>query len=102
MQVHDPFRGAIEALVERIAHVPSVDVVWLYGSRARGDHRSRSDIDLAVSAPLASEREWSAVCEIVEDADTLLPIDLVRLEHAAPELKASVAAHGVKLYERGN
>lgn len=96
----DPYRPVIESLAARLAAVPEVDAVWLYGSRARGDHRSRSDIDLAVSAPRASEAAWSRICELVADADTLLPIDLVWLEKAGPELRAAVQSQGVKLYER--
>lgn len=100
MEVSDPHRAWIDALAARIARMPSVEAVWLYGSRARGDHRPRSDIDLAVSAPHGSERAWSDACALVEDADTLLPIDLVWLEKAGPELRAAVQSQGVKLYER--
>lgn len=64
----------------QLKSLPFITEIYLYGSRARGDERSRSDIDLAVSCPSASESQWHQVLDIVEDADTLLPIDIVRLD----------------------
>lgn len=80
--------------IESVAALPFVEAIWLYGSRARGQHRERSDIDLAISAPGASESEWQQVLNLIEDADTLLHIDCVRLD-ALPDadpLRASILA----------
>ena len=52
----------------------------MYGSRAWGDHRERSDIDLAIECPNATFSDWQKVLDILEDADTLLKIDCVRLD----------------------
>jgi hypothetical protein len=38
--------------------------------------------------------------ELVEDAPTLLAIDLVRLDTAEPALRAAVAREGIVLHER--
>lgn len=63
---------------KKIEELPFVDEIWLYGSRARGDERDRSDFDLAIisSTPLTNE-QWFLVREIIEEADTLLKIDCV-------------------------
>jgi hypothetical protein len=46
----DPPVEAIRSVVASWARQePLVRLVWLFGSRARGDHRLDSDIDLAVS-----------------------------------------------------
>ncbi len=66
--------------IERLKKLPFVDALWLFGSRARGDHHSRSDIDIAVICPTATDQDWLKVFEIIETADTLLKIDCVRLE----------------------
>lgn len=79
---------------------PSVEKIILYGSRARADARPRSDIDVAVSCPYASEREWLDICEAVEDVPTLLSIDLIRLETASDALRDRVLREGRNLYER--
>lgn len=85
-----------------MAALPFVEAIWLYGSRARGQHRERSDIDLAISAPGASEAQWQQVLNLVEDADTLLQIDCVRLD-TLPEgdpLLRNILAEGKLLSAR--
>ena len=57
-----------------------VKEIWLFGSRARQDHSKRSDIDLVIVCPTATRDDWLKVLEIVEKADTLLKIDILRFE----------------------
>lgn len=57
-----------------------IDEIWLYGSRARGDAQERSDIDLAILCPTASDADWLKIQDIIESADTLLKIDCIRFE----------------------
>ena len=90
----------VDGLIKEMVAFPQVHRVWLFGSRARGDHRPRSDVDLAVEAPDADRRTWLALCELAEEADTLLTIDLVRVEEASPELAGRIRREGVMLYER--
>ncbi len=78
---------AIAAMVEQIRCVPAVERILLFGSRARGDHRERSDIDLAIACPGADAADWARIWLIVDDAPTLLAVDLVRLEHAGDALR---------------
>ncbi len=91
---------AIDAIVASLAPRARVTRVVLFGSRARRDHAARADIDLAVEAPGASATEWQEIEEIVDAAETLLPIDLVRLDTAPPELRERIAAEGKVLLER--
>jgi predicted nucleotidyltransferase len=75
-KIRQPSRGAgshpaIVAMVEQIRRVPSVERILLFGSRARGDHGERSDIDLAVACPGADDEDWAKIWLIVDDAPTL-------------------------------
>jgi len=83
--------------VDRIAALPFVDAVWLFGSRARGDAAPTSDIDLAVACPRATPAQWHEILGIVEDADVLLPIDCVRLDEAPEALRSRVMREGRRM-----
>ncbi len=90
----------VRRLVHRLGEEPKVHRVILFGSRARGDFQPRADVDLAVDAPGLSALEWLRLSDIAEDVDTLLKIDLVRLDEAPPELRARIEAEGRTLHER--
>ncbi len=90
----------VTRLVAEIATDPAVDRVVLFGSRAKGTARQRSDVDLAVEAPDASIRTWSRLQELAEEAETLLTIDLVRLDTANAEFRDEILREGVTLYAR--
>ena len=47
--------------IERFAKKNKIKKVVLFGSRARGNHSERSDIDLAVSGELRAEIEKDGV-----------------------------------------
>lgn len=70
--------------------------VILFGSRARGDYKKTSDIDLAISggntALFAAE---------MEETSTLLSFDIVDMDKPVQEeLLQSIAKEGCVLYEK--
>ncbi len=71
--------------------------VVLYGSRARGDHGERSDIDLAVfglDAALAGRFRLA-----LDDLPTLLSFDVVCVDaNTSPSLLENIHREGVVLY----
>lgn len=71
--------------LQKLEQLPFIEKIWLYGSRARGDSRDRSDIDLAIECPSATFLDWQKALDIIENADTLLKIDCVRLEELKPD-----------------
>lgn len=67
-------------------NTPQVQTVTLFGSRAKGNHRTGSDIDLCVHAPgMAPHELWALDAEI---DDLLLPwkVDLV-LQHTTDHIE---------------
>jgi predicted nucleotidyltransferase len=66
--------------VKQLKALAFVEEIWLFGSRARGDNQDRSDIDIAVICPKATDNDWLLVLGIIEEADTLLKIDCVRFD----------------------
>lgn len=88
-------------VLRQLHKFPQIERIYLFGSRARGDAGPRSDIDLAIACPQAGPIIWADIREAIDVADTLLKIDTVRLEEAAPELVKRIMAEGRLLYERG-
>ena len=69
----------------------------LFGSRARGDHTERSDIDLAVYGMPQAER--SAFWLDAEDLPTLLKLDIVHIAPGMnPKFLENIEKDGVTLY----
>jgi len=89
--------------IDRLKALPFVEAIYLYGSRARGDHSPRSDIDLAILCPSASRKDWLKIIEIIEESDTLLEIDCVRLDELkdGDRLREKILRQGRKLYQKG-
>ncbi len=74
-----------------------VGKIILFGSRARGDHTERSDIDIAVSGGDFDEFYW----DIKEDVHSLLMFDVVDLDSGiSDDLKAEIDREGVLIYEK--
>ncbi len=73
----------------------------LFGSRARGDHHPRSDVDLAVYGMPTDQRAafWLAA----EELPTLLKLDIV---HISPDMEPAflknIEKDGVTLYAAEN
>ncbi len=71
--------------------------VVLFGSRARGDSRERSDIDLAV---IGGDVVRFAL-DVEEETPTLLMFDIVDLgKTVQQELLQSIRQEGIVLYEK--
>lgn len=74
-----------------------VEKVILFGSRARGDNRERSDIDLAIEG---GKTALFAV-EAEEKIRTLLMFDIVDLGgFVQEELRKSIETEGELIYEK--
>lgn len=73
-----------------------VQKVILFGSRARGTHTERSDIDIAVSGGDFDSFYW----DIKENVHSLLIFDIVDLDlGASEELKKEIERDGITIYE---
>ena len=83
--------------IRQLAAQYDIQRVLLFGSRARGDYRPRSDIDLAISGGNAAVFTLA----VDEETDTLLMYDVVNLDGAVqPELLKEIEKDGKVLYEK--
>ena len=75
----------------------SIIKIVLFGSRARGDHTERSDVDLAVYGGDFDSFYWN----IKEKLHSLLSFDVVDMNsRVTEELKKEIERDGVVIYEK--
>lgn len=87
----------IQEDIIKLARKYQIEKVILFGSRARGDNREKSDIDLAVSGGNIVEFRL----DIDEEVHTLLMFDVVNLDGPVYRpLLESIEKEGVVLYEK--
>lgn len=83
--------------IKKIKTLPFVEKVILFGSRAKKTNRKMSDFDIAIVCPKATNLEWNQILEIIENADTLIPIDCVRFDQATKDLQEQIIKYGISL-----
>lgn len=78
----------LTALLERI---PGLRTAWIYGSRARGDARPDSDIDLVLDLPEVTATDWARAANAIRDLDIIYKVDVARWQDAlAPDFRANI------------
>jgi predicted nucleotidyltransferase len=91
--------GLIQSIREIGRNYP-IEQIVLFGSRARGDHKPVSDIDLAVLL-LPESNCTGRLTSDLEDLNTLFKIDTIFInENIDPKLLENIKKEGVLLYER--
>lgn len=85
--------------IATLGNLLGADKIVLFGSRARGDHRERSDIDIAIFG--LSRQKQNAFIEGIEAIPTLLDFDIVFItDQASPTLLQNINKDGVILMNK--
>lgn len=88
--------SGLRAIAEKYA----IGKIVIFGSRARGDNNSKSDIDIAVYPLTEFENKGHFISE-VDDLETLLKLDIIFVNNDTDEkLIANIQKEGVVIYER--
>jgi len=89
----------LATLRKTFGRFPTVKEVRVFGSRATGQSRRASDIDLAISAPAATPKEWADISEALENAPLIYELDIVRPEQTTNQrLKEKIAREGITVF----
>ena len=83
--------------IKEYARKNELNKVILFGSRARGDQKEKSDIDLAVTGGNVT----AFAIDVDEKTSTLLKFDIVNLDASVQdELRKSIDTEGIIIYEK--
>lgn len=96
-------QAALDKLDGVFALHPAIESVLIYGSRAKGNHRPGSDIDLALKGKAIAFDEFLAIENQIDDL--MLPYSVDLSEYGKidnPELIAHIDRVGVEIYRGGN
>lgn len=75
----------------------NIEKIILFGSRAKGNHTERSDIDIAVSGGDFDGFYW----DVKEKTYSLLTFDVINLDSCVfAELQKEIDKYGVVIYEK--
>lgn len=91
----------IEKICSILANHPAIDKAVLYGSRAKGNFRPGSDIDLSLTGEGLSTKELSKIDSELDDLLLPYTIDLLifnDLDH--PKLIEHIERVGIIFYQR--
>ena len=98
MNHEEHFREVIEEIKKIKIKYPKIEKIVLFGSRARGDHRYNSDIDLCVFAPVAFFDEFLIFSRDVEEIHTYYSFDILFWNNLSNELlKQDILKEGIDL-----
>lgn len=91
----------VQQLKSVFARYPNIHAVYLFGSRAKGNFRDGSDIDLAVLAPETKPEIFTKLWNEIDALPIVFKVDLLHfdsLENSA--LKVKILEEGQLIYSR--
>lgn len=78
----------------------NVKLAMIFGSRARGDYKNNSDIDICIFGDIPAI-ELNLIIDELKELNTSLDFDVVNFEKTKKEeLKKNILKDGVTIYER--
>lgn len=93
-----------EILLDKIVYIInsflSANRIYLFGSRAKGNHKYNSDFDIAIESEEPSIKIKRELEEKIEDSAGLFKVDLVFLETVDEKFKQIIMKTAKLIYER--
>ncbi|MEQ9107828.1 MAG: nucleotidyltransferase domain-containing protein [Limnobacter sp.] len=90
----------VRQLTSVFARYPNIETVYLFGSRAKGNFRDGSDIDLAVLAPEMKPEIFTQLWNEIDALPMVFKVDCLHFEQLENDaLKQKVLNEGVVFYQ---
>ena len=96
--LNDSYIDIIKKICTQVFKHKKVSVM-LFGSRARGDFRVSSDIDVAVLSDLSLKTEVCLLRELLEESTIPYEIDVVEFNDVVEELKGAISKEGIVVWK---
>ncbi|MTK10604.1 MAG: nucleotidyltransferase domain-containing protein [Clostridiaceae bacterium] len=85
-------------IVSKYEHV---EKVLVFGSRARGEYKNNSDIDIAIFGSMLDKKGFNAIESDIRELNTVLDFDIVHFEDLSKlSLKSNIIKDGVEIYAK--
>lgn len=94
--------NSIKAIHAVLAQNPNIETAVLYGSRAKGNYREGSDIDLALTGDELDLSQMLRIAAMLDDLMIPYKVDVALLHQINnnAELKDHIRRRGVVFYEK--
>ncbi len=81
-------RNTIHNIRQALATFPEIDRAILYGSRAKGNYRNGSDIDLALNVTTTNSHQLLLnIMDVMDNLDTPYSLDIsIKSQNSNPDL----------------
>jgi predicted nucleotidyltransferase len=80
----------------------NVDRAVVFGSRARGDYKYNSDIDIAVLGDNITSRDFNSICDGLNQLNTAFTFDVLNMKNISKKgLKDNIEREGIVIYDAG-
>ncbi|MBP9743127.1 MAG: nucleotidyltransferase domain-containing protein [Burkholderiales bacterium] len=93
--------GDLAIIIQVLRQYPEIETAIIFGSRAKGNYKNGSDIDIALKGNISFRT--IADCKFMLDEETILPYRFDLLDYNTlknEELKAHIDRVGVVFYAR--
>lgn len=88
-------------IVNILGRYKKISRAVIFGSRARGDYRKTSDIDLCIFSDGLDEIEPNLISDAIEELDTPYRYDILFFDKLKSEdLKENILKEGIAIYVR--
>ena len=90
-------------LIDILTSVPEIEEARIFGSRARGDHSSASDVDLLLAGKLLTSHTLAVINDKLYESHIPYFFDTLLAEKVTnPKLLANIHRDGKVIYRKGN
>lgn len=90
----------IDNIVSILKNYKTLDKAVIFGSRARGEYKYNSDIDIALFGNNLTKNDFFQILNRIDEIDTHFSFDILHYDTLLkPELKNNIIKDGVVIYE---